>query len=81
MTRRDKLVQRILLRPPTASFQDVRSLLEMYGWTHDRTTGSHLTFTKAGEYPITVPVHDKRVKRFYLDKICRELGLDEELED
>lgn len=80
MTRRDKLVQRILLRPPTASFQDVRSLLQMYGWTHDRTKGSHSTFTKAGEYPIVVTVHDKQVKRGYLDKICRELGLDEEPE-
>lgn len=81
MTRRDKLVQRIVKRPASASFQDVRQVLQMYDWTHARTNGSHATFTRPGEYPITVPVHDKRVTRFYLDDICRRLGLDEELED
>lgn len=78
MTKRDKLVQRICLRPPAASFSDVRSLLEMYGWTLARTKGSHSTFTKPGELPIVVAVHDKRVKRGYLDAICRRLGLDDE---
>ncbi len=56
-------------------------MLEEFGWVLDRTSGSHHTFTKAHEYPIVVTVHDKRVKRGYLDEICERLGLDEEFED
>ena len=76
MTKRDKLIERIRRRPPSAAFNDVRNLLEDFGWTHARTTGSHATFTKPGEYPIVVTIHDKRVKRGYLDDICARLGLD-----
>jgi predicted RNA binding protein YcfA (HicA-like mRNA interferase family) len=78
MTRRDKLIERIRQRPTTASFKDVQVLLTEFGWTLNRTAGSHFTFTKPGEYPIVVTVHDKRVKRGYLDDICTRLGLDEE---
>ncbi len=77
MSRRDKLVEKIRRRPPEASFRDVRKLLEEFGWMHDRTEGSHATFTKSREYPIVVTVHDKRVKRGYLDDICERLQLDE----
>ena len=61
-------------------------LLEDFGWTLDRTKGSHATFTKPGCYPITVPTkHGSKVKRIYLDKICELLELDDinldELED
>jgi predicted RNA binding protein YcfA (HicA-like mRNA interferase family) len=69
------------MRPSAASFVDVRSLLEDFGWARNRTSGSHVTFTKRGDYPIVVIVHDKRVKRGYLDDICDRLGLDEEEED
>lgn len=80
MTKRDKLVDRILRRPPDATFGDARSLLEMFGWTHASTKGSHARFTKAGERSITVPIHNGKVKRVYLDQICRRLELDAETE-
>jgi len=80
MTRRDKFIERIRRRPPTAKFGDVRLLLEEYGWTHDRTSGSHEIFTKAGERTLPVPVHGGVVKRVYLDRICDLLGLDTENE-
>lgn len=76
MTRREKLIEQIRRRPANASFLDIRNLLEDFGWTHDRTAGSHAVFTKPGEYPIVVTVHDKRVKRGYLDMICTRLELD-----
>jgi predicted RNA binding protein YcfA (HicA-like mRNA interferase family) len=81
LTRREKLIRKIVRRPPEASFRDVQRLLEDFGWVHDRTEGSHAAFTKAGEYPIVVTIHDKRVKRGYLDDICRRLRLDEIDED
>lgn len=66
--------------PPEAKFRDVRQLLEMFDWTHDRTAGSHEVFTKPGERTLPVPVHNGDVKRVYLDRICDLLDLDTETE-
>ena len=76
MTRRDKLVERIRRRPVSARFSDVRSLLEDYGWTYDRMNGSHAAFTKPGESTLSIPVHNKEVKHFYVGRICDLLDLD-----
>lgn len=78
MTRRDKLIERIRQRPTTADFADVRAILEMFGWEHASTKGSHARFRKAGETSITVPIHGGKVKRHYLDDICDRLHLDED---
>lgn len=78
MTRRDKLVERIVRRPPDASFEDVRHVFVMYGWTHARTKGSHASFTKIGERTQVIPVHGGRVRRIYLDRVCELLELDNE---
>jgi predicted RNA binding protein YcfA (HicA-like mRNA interferase family) len=53
-------------------------LLEEMGWRKDREKGSHVTFVKEDEPPITVPKEGGRwVKRAYLDLICDRLGLDD----
>jgi predicted RNA binding protein YcfA (HicA-like mRNA interferase family) len=82
MTRRQKLIARIRSRPPEADFDDVRKLLEEFGWTLDRTRGSHHYFVKRGEMPLpAIPtVSGRKVKRTYLTLIVERLGLDE-LED
>lgn len=81
MTKRDKLAEKIRRRPPSARFRDVERLLNAYGWTLARTRGSHMTFKKSDEQRIlTVTVHDDKVERAYLDKICIQLGLDTENE-
>jgi predicted RNA binding protein YcfA (HicA-like mRNA interferase family) len=43
-----------------------------------RQRGSHVTFAKSGELPITVPIRDGKVGRIYLVDICSRLGLDDE---
>ncbi|MGC4105235.1 MAG: type II toxin-antitoxin system HicA family toxin [Thermomicrobiales bacterium] len=78
MTKRDKLVRRIRQRPPEADFDDVRAVLDLFGWTFDRQRGSHASFTKPGEGSITVPISHGKVKRAYLDHLCEALGLDNE---
>ncbi|MHB1414449.1 MAG: type II toxin-antitoxin system HicA family toxin [Chloroflexota bacterium] len=78
MTKVEKLIARIKARPPRASFADVETLLRTFGWQLAREKGSHVTFTKAGEFPIVVPKEGGRwVKREYLDDICGRLHLDE----
>lgn len=78
MSKRDKLIALMVSRPTTATFTDVRAVLEMFGWALARTKGSHNTFKKSGHFPIGVPVTGgTKVKRHYLDEICNRLGLDE----
>jgi predicted RNA binding protein YcfA (HicA-like mRNA interferase family) len=79
MGKRDDLIRRLCARPPEARFSDVRQLLEIEGFTLNRTKGSHNSFVKSGELPIVVPTKQGRtVSRVYLDDICKQLGLDEE---
>ena len=56
MSKREKFIARIRARPPETDFDDVRCLLEYFGWFLDRVRGSHFTFVKEGEFPLTVPV-------------------------
>ncbi|MCH8310207.1 MAG: type II toxin-antitoxin system HicA family toxin [Chloroflexi bacterium] len=77
MTQFDKLIARILARPPQVDFNDVRRLLEAYGRALDREKGSHVMFTKPSERTITAPkVGGRRVKRVYLNRIIEILGID-----
>lgn len=79
MTRLEKLIERIRARPPEADFADVERLLEAFGWRNVRQTGSHAAFKKRGERTIIVPIKGgRKVKRVYLDEICRLLELDDE---
>lgn len=79
MSQFDKLVRKLRARPPEAGFEDVRKVLEHYGWQLDRNESSHATFVKAGERSIfTVPkVHGKMVKRTYLDQLCDLIGMED----
>lgn len=46
MTRIDKLYDRLLAnRKQTISFRDFEKLLDAFGFTHARTTGSHRQYT------------------------------------
>lgn len=77
MTQREKLIEKVRARPPEARFSDVQALLREFGWSENRQRGSHVTFIKAGEYPIVIPlVGGRKVKRHYLNVICERLGLD-----
>lgn len=79
VTRLEKLIKRIMARPTEAEFRDVERLLEAFGWTKVRQTGSHAAFKKAGQRTISVPLKaGRRVKRPYLDQICELLGLNDE---
>jgi predicted RNA binding protein YcfA (HicA-like mRNA interferase family) len=78
LTRREKLIAKIVARPPEADANDVRSVLEEFGWMFRHQTGSHMTFAKPGERSMSIPlVSGRRVKRIYLDQICQRLGLDD----
>ncbi len=78
MRGRCKLVERFLRQPPDVAYEDVETLLTMFGWQVDRARGSHVVFAKEGELSIVVPKHHgRRVKGRYVRMIGECLGLDE----
>ncbi|MDD5327276.1 MAG: type II toxin-antitoxin system HicA family toxin [Phycisphaerae bacterium] len=53
----------------TERFSQVRKLLESKGFKLDRISGSHHIFVRKNSLPISVPVHNGKVKGFYVKQI------------
>ena len=70
MSQFDKLLQRIRSLDKNLRFDELRKVLESYGFTMNGPAGgsSHKTFRKDGETPITIPRHDP-IKKAYVEKI------------
>jgi len=59
-------------------FEDVRRVLEAFGWHMRKATKHTAVFSKEGERGITVPTrHGRRVSWEYLDQIRKILRLDD----
>lgn len=65
---RQELRQRVAQHPNAVRFEDLRHLLEAYGWTLDRVRGSHYIFTRDGE-TLTVPHRRPHVLAVYVKKV------------
>lgn len=67
MSQWDKLISRILSLAPDIRFEELRKVLESYGYTMTmpRSGSSHYTFRKQGCQPITIPKH-KPIKKVYV---------------
>ena len=67
MSKWDKLIAKICSLPREVRFEEVRRVLESYGYEmrRPRSGSSHCTFRKAGCAPITVPIHEP-IKVVYL---------------
>ena len=78
-----KLIEAMLRLPPEVRFDDVRTLLERFGWTLDRQTGSHAIFSPPdGGFPETVPLKGgQMVKKTYLAKLTHRLELKDYYEE
>jgi predicted RNA binding protein YcfA (HicA-like mRNA interferase family) len=59
-------------------FSVVLRLLTEQGYTLARIRGSHHVFTKPGDEPISVPVHDGKVKPHYVRKIRKKFGIEDD---
>ncbi|MEL6460367.1 MAG: type II toxin-antitoxin system HicA family toxin [Cyanobacteria bacterium J06621_15] len=78
MSKLEKLVQQFLNRPPEVRFEDVRYILEAFGFEEKRSKGSHHSFCDLEGRTITVPKKGgKKVKGVYVDKIIELLNLEE----
>ena len=67
MSQFEKLLKRIKELDKKMRFQEVRKILEEFGYTMSGPAGgsSHKTFRKPGKNPITIPQHEP-IKRIYI---------------
>ncbi|MEQ8998699.1 MAG: type II toxin-antitoxin system HicA family toxin [Coleofasciculus sp. B1-GNL1-01] len=78
MGKLEKLVEQFLNKPPEVRFEDVRYLLEAFGFEEKRSKGSHHSFRDSQGRKITVPKKGgQKVKGVYVKQIVELLNLEE----
>ena len=80
MSQFDKLLDRVRSLSSDVRFEELKNILESYGYTMNAPKGgsSHFTFRKSGKTPVTIPKH-KPIKKVYIEMV-REI-IEEEEED
>ena len=80
MSKWDKLLNRILSLSKDMRFQELKKVLEYYGYqmTAPSSGSSHYTFRKSGKNPITIQKHEP-IKKIYVEMVRKivEEGLNE----
>lgn len=81
MSQWDKLLDRIKNLSKDIRFDELRKILESYGYVMNAPRGgsSHYTFRKEGKSPITVPKHEP-IKAVYV-RMVKDLIESEETND
>ena len=70
MSQWDKLLKRVLELDSDIRFEELKKILEKYGYTCNapKSGSSHYTFRKVGCNPITIPRH-KPIKKVYIEMV------------
>ena len=70
MSQWDKLLDRVRRLSPDLRFEELKKILESYGYVMSAPKGgsSHYTFRKEGYSPITIPKH-KPIKKVYIEMV------------
>ena len=70
MSRWSKLLKKICSLSPDIRFDELRKVLESYGYVmhSPRSGSSHATFRKVGCNPITIPKHEP-IKTVYVEMV------------
>ena len=79
MSRWDKLLNKICSLSADVRFEELKKILEEYGYTmYAPSNGSsHYTFRKQGKMPITIPKH-KNIKKVYVRMVKNVIENEEE---
>lgn len=86
MSKRQKRLERIRQNPHNVSLEDLRTILEDFGFIYRQTVGSHYTFsyTIAGQTKLFVVPFKRPIKTVYvkraiklIDALIQEQGEDE----
>ena len=79
MSKWDKLITRICNLSKDLRFDELRKVLESYGYEMNapRSGSSHYTFRKIGCVPIIIPKHEP-IKRAYVEMVRQIVESEEE---
>ena len=79
MSQFDKLLRQIRNLDKNMRFDELRKVLEHYGYTMSGPSSgsSHKTFRKPGKYPITIPQHEP-IKRVYIEMVTEIVESEED---
>ena len=82
MSQFDKLLQRIKALDKNLRFDEIKKILDYYGYEMRGPSGgsSHKTFRKDGKPPITIPQHDP-IKRAYIEDVKNMIESEESDDD
>ena len=77
MSKWDKLIKRILKLSKDMRLEELKNVLESYGYEMRGPRGgsSHYTFRKSGKPPITIPAHEP-IKKVYVEMV-RDIVMEE----
>ena len=67
MTKADKILERMRNNPRDWSIEDLKTLAARHGVDWRQPGTSHVTFSRAGAAPLTVPAH-KPIKPIYVSR-------------
>ena len=72
MSKWDKLILRICNLSKDIRFDELRKIMESYGYTMNASGkgSSHYTFRKSGCAPVTIPKHEP-IKKVYVQMVKR----------
>ena len=75
MSKWDKLLTHIYTLSKDLRFDELRKVLESYGYEMKapRSGSSHYTFRKSGCQPITIPKHEP-IKKVYVEMVKQIVG-------
>lgn len=70
MSKWDKLLAKICTLSKDFRFDELKKVMESFGYTMDAPRGgsSHYTFRKPGCLPVTIPKHEP-IKKVYVEKV------------
>ena len=78
MSKLEKLIKKLLSRPPEARFGDIYTILKAYGYQEIRSKGSHHAFENVQGDVIIIPKKSgQKVKRVYIEEIIKKLNLED----
>jgi predicted RNA binding protein YcfA (HicA-like mRNA interferase family) len=73
MSKNDKLLKAMKNNPKDVPFEDIKKLLERYGYICHNSGGSHFVFRKEFCETIVIPYH-KPIKAIYIKHVLEILG-------
>lgn len=76
-----KIVEKMLRCPPEMRVDEVKKVLEFFGWQQRNRKGSHIIYCKGLEELVIVERKGRFIKRIYIKRVIDMLSLEEWYEE